>query len=199
MNINSPVVCSQMKLGNLLKFNAAFSPMWGHKTNKEGTEQIGVTEGGTHPYWVEDGQSAYLENLPGKCRYDPYRAMIDPNTACLCVATIETCTKGREGCYWHEDPETNYRECISKAEKFYNMLYALLKKRGKKSFAIKIRYGATGARGQLPYGPYGPAIVGMGNPMPSKIYGVYKAGGGGHGGSYGNAYGGSHYGGSSNY
>merc|ERR1740131_715346 len=181
MNINSPVVCSQMKLGNLLKFNAAFSPMWGHKTNKEGTEQIGVTEGGTDPNWIQQDQSVYLENLPGKCRYDPYRAMIDPNTACLCVATIETCTKGRQGCYWHEDPETNYRECISKAEKFYNLLYALLSKRGKKSFAINIRYGATPARGYLPYGPWGPAVIGYGNPSPSQQVGLFRK-------SYGGGY-----------
>merc|ERR1711903_413093 len=39
----------------------------------------------------------------------------------------------------------------------------LLKKRGKKDFAIKIRYGATPARGQLPMGPYGPAIIGGGS------------------------------------
>merc|ERR1740131_558098 len=182
MNINSPVVCSKMKLGNLLKFNAAFSPMWGHKTNKEGTEQIGPYEGGTDPnYWDQQDQSVYLENLPGKCRYDPYRAMIDPNTACLCVATIETCTKGRQGCYWHEDPETNYRECISKAEKFYNLLYALLSKRGKKSFAINIRYGATPARGNLPYGPWGPAVIGYGNPSPSQQVGLFRK-------SYGGGY-----------
>merc|ERR1712168_1691897 len=179
IGINSPVVCSKMTLGNLLKFNAAFSPMWAHKTNKEGTEQIGLTEAGTDPNWVgpedEDGtRSVFLEKLPGKCRYDPYRAMIDPNTACLCVATQESCTKDRQGCYWHEDSETGYRECISKAERFYNQLYALLSKRGKKSFAINIRYGATPARGNLPYGPWGPAIIGYGNPSPSQQIGLFR-------------------------
>merc|ERR1712029_1083657 len=34
---------------------------------------------------------------------------------------------------------------------------------GKKDFAIKIRYGATPARGELPMGPYGPAIIGGGS------------------------------------
>merc|ERR1719289_221054 len=178
ININSPVVCSKMKLGNLLKFNAAFSPMWGHRTNKEGTEQIELESEGSDPNWVKtDGMgesSVDLENLPGKCRFDPYRAMVDPNSACLCVATQETCTKNRDGCYWHEDPDTHYKECISKAERFYNQLYALLSKRGKKSFAINIRYGATPARGNLPYGPWGPAIIGYGNPSPSQQVGLFR-------------------------
>merc|ERR1712168_115975 len=178
ININSPVVCSKMKLGNLLKFNAAFSPMWGHRTNKEGTEQIELEGEGSDPNWVKTdglGQSSVdLENLPGKCRFDPYRAMVDPNSACLCVATQETCTKNRDGCYWHEDPDTHYKECISKAERFYNQLYALLSKRGKKSFAINIRYGATPARGNLPYGPWGPAVIGYGNPSPSQQVGLFR-------------------------
>merc|ERR1719435_882763 len=178
ININSPVVCSKMKLGNLLKFNAAFPPMWGHRTNKEGTEQIELEGEGSDPNWVNTdsmGQSSVdLENLPGKCRFDPYRAMVDPNSACLCVATQETCTKNRDGCYWHEDPDTHYKECISKAERIYNQLYALLSKRGKKSFAINIRYGATPARGNLPYGPWGPAIIGYGNPSPSQQIGLFR-------------------------
>merc|ERR1719187_1613578 len=184
ININSPVVCSKMKLGNLLKFNAAFSPMWGHRTNKEGTEQIDLDGEGSDPNWIKDegGKTIVdLENLPGKCRFDPYRAMVDPNSACLCVATQETCTKNRDGCYWHEDPDTHYKECISKAERFYNQLYALLSKRGKKSFAINIRYGATPARGNLPYGPWGPAVIGYGNPSPSQQVGLFRK-------SYGGGY-----------
>merc|ERR1711922_88801 len=144
----------------------------------EGTEQIELEGEGSYPNWVKtDGMgeaSVDLENLPGKCRFDPYRAMVDPNSACLCVATQETCTKNRDGCYWHEDPDTHYRECISKAERFYNQLYALLSKRGKKSFAINIRYGATPARGNLPYGPWGPAIIGYGNPSPSQQVGLFR-------------------------
>merc|ERR1711874_223466 len=38
-----------------------------------------------------------------------------------------------------------------------------LLKRGKKDFAIKIRYGATAARGKLPLGPWGPSIIGHGD------------------------------------
>merc|ERR1719187_382011 len=105
--------------------------------------------------------------------------MIDPNTACLCVATQESCTKDRQGCYWHEDSDTHYKECISKAERFYNQLYALLSKRRKKSFAINIRYGATPARGNLPYGPWGPAIIGYGNPSPSQQIGLFRRRGSG--------------------
>merc|ERR1712142_1206986 len=121
ININSPVVCSKMKLGNLLKFNAAFSPMWGHRTNKEGTEQIDLDGEGSDPNWIKDegGKTIVdLENLPGKCRFDPYRAMVDPNSACLC--------------------------------------------------------GATQARGNLPYGPWGPAIIGYGNPSPSQQIGLFR-------------------------
>merc|ERR1711936_1428582 len=59
----------------------------------------------------------------------------------------------------------------NRAERFYYLLGKLLKKRGKKDFALKIRYGATPARGQLPMGPFGPAIIGGGtgtNNMISK-------------------------------
>jgi len=115
-----------------------------------------------------------LSNIPGRCRVDPNQYRIDPHKSCLCVATSETCERGRSGCYWYDNEKTGYKECISKAEKFYNLLYALLQKRGKKNFAINIRYGATAARGDLPYGPYGPAIIGQGNPNPSTAFGVYK-------------------------
>ena len=47
----------------------------------------------------DDGKLVVSE-MPGKCRFDPYKARINPNTACLCVATQDTCTKGRDGCYW---------------------------------------------------------------------------------------------------
>jgi len=198
-NVNDPVACSKITMGDLLVFDSIATPGWGARVRCEEGRCWDEPAFQENPDLINHHGEIDLRKMPGRCRYDPYRHMIDPSSACLCVATRETCEYGRDGCVWYHDKKTGYRECISKAEKFYNMLYALLKKRGKKSFAIKIRYGATGARGQLPYGPYGPAIVGMGNPMPSKIYGVYKAGGGGHGGSYGNAYGGSHYGGSSNY
>ena len=46
--------------------------------------------------------------------------------------------------------------CISKAEKFYEMLAALLRRRGKNDFAIRIEHKASAGRGVLPYGPQGP-------------------------------------------
>merc|ERR1711970_1489036 len=114
----------------------------------------------------------FHDHSPGVCRYDPHRAIHDPFGACLCVATQETCTKGRSGCIWEVEPKSGIKECISKAEQFYIKLHNLLKQRGKKNFAINIRYGATGARGNLPYGPWGPAVVGYGNPSPSTTLGV---------------------------
>merc|ERR1712112_107195 len=63
----------------------------------------------------------------------------------------------------YEDPNSPFKECISNSERFYNMLHRLLIRRGKKDFAIKIRYGATPARGKLPLGPWGPAIIGHGH------------------------------------
>jgi len=210
-NVNDPVACSKITMADLLVFDAVATPGWGARVREDdhgGWQEYADEE---NPDLLNHHDKIDLRKMPGRCRYDPFRHMIDPSSACLCVATRETCEYGRDGCVWYHDKKTGYRECISKAEKFYNMLYALLKKRGKKSFAIKIRYGATGARGQLPYGPYGPAIVGMGNPVPSKIYGVYpKKSGGGHGGGYGNTYGntygnhdkyshgGAHYGGGGN-
>jgi hypothetical protein len=108
-----------------------------------------------------------LAKAPGRCRFDPYKAQVDPSTACLCVATVDTCKKNREGCYWFEDKKSGNKECISNAERFYDHLYMLLNRRGKKDFAINIRYGATPARGALPMGPLGPQIIGQGNPSPT--------------------------------
>ena len=79
-------------------------------------------------------------------------------------------------CYWNNDPSLTgnlfavngqFRpdsgECISNAERFYNILSNLLVKRGKKDFAIRINYSSAPARGQLPTGPWGPAIIGGGS------------------------------------
>ncbi|CAN0541712.1 unnamed protein product, partial [Ectocarpus sp. 8 AP-2014] len=105
-------------------------------------------------------------NLPGACRWDLERSnKLGSDQACLCPATESTCTLNRKGCFWYEMPEASITtfSCINTAERFYHLLARLLKKRGKKDFAIKIRYGATPARGQLPMGPYGPAIIGGGS------------------------------------
>jgi len=178
VNVNDPWMCSRIKMGDLLEFDPVASPTWGQGVDTlESDDSASV-----YTSDFDELDSTEISEAPGRCRYDPYRARIDPNSACLCVATRNNCEYGRDGCCWHEDRKTGYSECISKAEKFYNQLYELLRRRGKKSFAIKIRYGATGARGELPLGPHGPAIIGMGNPTPSKTYGVYKNGGGSPGG-----------------
>jgi len=114
------------------------------------------------------------DNLPGACRWD-YQRSNQGLSACLCPATKQTCSVDRKECYWYKMPEEKAHKlanqgvvyipthaCINSAERFYFLLAGLLKKRGKKDFAIKIRYGATPARGQLPLGPYGPAIIGGG-------------------------------------
>jgi hypothetical protein len=42
-------------------------------------------------------------------------------------------------------------------------------KRGKKDFAIRINYSSAPARGQLPLGPYGPAIIGAGSSIQGML------------------------------
>jgi len=117
--------------------------------------------------------------LPGACHWDA-QASNNKQDACLCPAIEGTCSMKREGCYWYEIPASSVSTlidpiptfaCINRAERFYYLLGKLLKKRGKKDFALKIRYGATPAQGQLPMGPFGPAIIGGGtgsNNMLSK-------------------------------
>jgi len=121
------------------------------------------------PYICE--KKNIVQNGPGLCRWDAYAANINIQEACMCPATEATCGE-RGQCYWYMDPNSPFKECISQSERFYNMLHRLLIRRGKKDFAIKIRYGATPARGKLPLGPWGPAIIGhghrqsmMGHPM----------------------------------
>eukprot|EP00092_Neocalanus_flemingeri_P024467 GFUD01026534.1.p1 GENE.GFUD01026534.1~~GFUD01026534.1.p1 ORF type:complete len:312 (+),score=44.60 GFUD01026534.1:54-989(+) len=145
-----------------------------------------------------DGGTALLpDQLPGACRWDRERSnKLGSEHACLCPATQMTCTLNRKGCYWYEIPDDNtipISACINTAERFYHLLAKLLKKRGKKDFAIKIRYGATPARGQLPLGPYGPAIIGGGShtAMNKALQQLKMAGGSGGGRS---PYGSSSYG-----
>jgi len=129
----------------------------------------GIDQSTAHHFACEVKQSM---NLPGYCRWDAYRSNTDVRSACMCPTTMELCNR-RPNCFWYEDPTSPFKECISNSERFYNMLHRLLVRRGKKDFAIKIRYGATPARGHLPLGPYGPAIIGQGNSNPSKTFGVY--------------------------
>ncbi len=46
-------------------------------------------------------------------------------------------------------------------------------KRGKKDFAIRINYSSAPARGQLPQGPYGPAIIGAGSSIQGMLPPAY--------------------------
>ena len=41
-----------------------------------------------------------LADAPGRCRYDAALARVNPNAACLCVATRKNCEYGRDGCCW---------------------------------------------------------------------------------------------------
>merc|ERR1711874_582849 len=89
----------------------------------------------------------------------------------------------------------------SNSERFYGMLQKLLLKRGKKDFAIKIRYGATAARGKLPLGPWGPSIIGHGDrhSMMSRrpsggMFGRQFGGGMMGGGMFGRQFGGGMFG-----
>jgi len=125
------------------------------------------TGNGLNPTVADAASALDPDLLPGACRWDFERSnKLGSDQACLCPATVTTCAIGRKGCYWYEIPDeptiVPTFACINTAERFYHLLAKLLKKRGKKDFAIKIRYGATPARGQLPLGPYGPAIIGGG-------------------------------------
>merc|ERR1712096_514386 len=124
------------------------------------------TGNGLNPTVADAASALDPDLLPGACRWDFERSnKLGSDQACLCPATVTTCAIGRKGCYWYEIPDeptiVPTFACINTAERFH-LLAKLLKKRGKKDFAIKIRYGATPARGQLPLGPYGPAIIGGG-------------------------------------
>jgi len=123
---------------------------------------------GTNPSVADAAKQLLPDSLPGACRWDLERSNRLGNAeACLCPATQTTCEINRKGCYWYKIPPVGGLEptfsCINTAERFYYLLAKLLRKRGKKDFAIKIRYGATPARGQLPLGPYGPALIGGGS------------------------------------
>jgi len=142
------------------RLDGVFNDLWINGENPDSN---------TAPLQAGSENSPYSFNdLPGACRWDLERSnKLGPSEACLCPVSEATCTLNRESCYWYAMPEPmDYDiptfKCINSAERFYLLLSRLLSKRGKKDFAIKIRYGATPARGQLPLGPYGPAIIGGG-------------------------------------
>jgi len=142
------------------RLDGVFNDLWINGENPDSN---------TDPLQAGSEFSPYSFNdLPGACRWDLERSnKLGPTEACLCPASEATCTLNRERCYWYAMPEPMDDDiptfkCINSAERFYLLLSRLLSKRGKKDFAIKIRYGATPARGKLPLGPYGPAIIGGG-------------------------------------
>jgi len=105
----------------------------------------------------------------GFCRWD------SANGVCFCPRPQNLCNDMKQ-CFWNKDPALTGNmasafgmgsfstgECISNAERFYIILSNLLMKRGKKDFAIRINYSSAPARGQLPLGPYGPAVIGGGS------------------------------------
>ena len=142
VNVNDPWMCSQIKQGDLLDFDPIASPTYGQEVDTHDDDYYGYDDE-EHASHTGNGNShsgghyneVNLADAPGRCRYDAAMARVNPNAACLCVATRKNCEYGRDGCCWHENRKTGFSECISKAEKFYNQLYELLRRRGKKSFA----------------------------------------------------------------
>jgi len=112
---------------------------------------------------------------------------------CNCPRTEKQCSEdklSKKQCFWHtskkskrgykkdgkkEKKETEDEEgmCMHNSERFYNILSRLLAKRGKKDLSLQIHYSSAPAKGKLPYGPYGPAIVGYGDEF-EKAYDRYE-------------------------
>lgn len=86
---------------------------------------------------------------------------------CLCPRTKYKCHKDDQ-CFWYKPKsydskhgdDKNQGQCVHNSERFYNILANLLSKRGKKDFALKIKYSSAAAKAELPYGPWGPAFIG---------------------------------------
>lgn len=108
------------------------------------------------------------------CRWDEGFGEKNKKARCLCPRTRSKCSK-KDQCYWYkskdekskhgyddddEKDQKHYGECLHNSERFYNILARLLSKRGKKDFAIKIKYSSAAAKGEIPYGPWGPALIG---------------------------------------
>lgn len=137
------------------------------------------------------------KDAPAYCRWDVGYGHKDQQAGCLCPRTKTTCYKKKQ-CYWYkpksessgygyEDEDVkNHGECIHNSERFYNILAHLLSKRGKKDVAIKIKYRSAAGKGNLPYGPHGPAIIGYKEDPHLHGYGGYGYGNPGYG--YGSPY-----------
>jgi len=113
--------------------------------------------------------------------------------ACKCPRTTKKqCSEDKltkKQCFWHtskpaekdsygkkkkkEKTEDEHGVCMHNSERFYNVLSRLLAKRGKKDLSLQIHYSSAPARGKLPYGPHGPAIIGYGDEF-EKAYDRYE-------------------------
>jgi len=134
----------------------------------------------------------YKTEAKGYCYWDFHRAKVDHGGACLCPRPKKECKEKKKQCYWHAYPnvgevhedkrktsgyhDKNHKHknekssgvCIHNSERFYNLMAKLLAKRGKKDLSLKIHYSSAPARGKLPYGPHGPAIIGFGQDFAQR-------------------------------
>jgi len=148
---------------------------------------------------IRDYEPDYNRDDPNKkafCRWDMgFSDDKDEHQGCLCPRTKYKCHKKHQ-CYWykpkhsarkHGDNKDDHGQCLHNSERFYNILANLLSKRGKKDFALKIKYSSAAAKGHLPYGPSGPGYF----PYDQQLYRHSHIGNGidyGHQSDYGNSY-----------
>jgi len=160
----------------------------------------------------------------GHCYWDFHRAKVDSGGACLCPRPKKECKEKKKQCFWHtypnvgkihddKDKKSGYYGsskhdkhedkssgvCIHNSERFYNLMAKLLAKRGKKDLSLQIHYSSAPARGKLPYGPHGPAIIGYGKDFEQQHgYGYrpeyYREQQSGYGNDHHGGYGGDLYG-----
>jgi len=113
-----------------------------------------------HNVKLRDYSSDFDRNDPNElafCRWDMgFDEFEDKQAGCLCPRTKDKCNKKNQ-CYWYKSKHSDDGDCVHNSERFYNILANLLSKRGKKDFALKIKYSSAAAKGNLPFGPWGPA------------------------------------------
>jgi len=133
----------------------------------------------------------------GACFWDFQLAKLEGGTnACLCPRKKKECHQKKQ-CYWfkHRVPGDKHKDskghnhhdgkdskdkdekelgvCMHNSERFYNLMARLLAKRGKKDLSLKIQYSSAPARGKLPWGPKGPAIIGYGEELGKYLDKIY--------------------------
>jgi len=112
-----------------------------------------------HNVKLRDYSSDYDPSNPNElayCRWDMGFDDYEKQAGCLCPRTKDKCQKKHQ-CYWYRSKHSDDGDCVHNSERFYNILANLLSKRGKKDFALKIKYSSAAAKGRLPHGPWGPA------------------------------------------